>query len=32
MKTTYTQAQIRIADEPMTTFVTCLNCNHNWKQ
>lgn len=31
-KTTYTQAQIRRADEPMTTFVSCLDCNHSWKQ
>ena len=31
MKTTYTQAQTRSADEPMTTFVTCLNCNNRWK-
>lgn len=30
-KTTYTQAQTRSADEPMTTFVTCLNCNNRWK-
>ena len=30
-KTTYTQAQTRSADEPMTTFVTCLNCYHRWK-
>ena len=30
-KTTYTQAQTRSADEPMTTFVTCLDCNHRWK-
>jgi DNA-directed RNA polymerase subunit M/transcription elongation factor TFIIS len=30
-KTTYRQAQTRSADEPMTTFVTCLNCNHRWK-
>lgn len=30
-KTTYTQAQTRSADEPMTTFVTCLNCNHVFK-
>lgn len=29
--TTYTQAQTRSADEPMTTFVTCLNCNNRWK-
>ncbi len=31
MKTTYTQAQTRSADEPMTTFVTCLNCDNRWK-
>jgi transcription elongation factor S-II len=31
-KTTYYQAQIRRADEPMTTFITCLDCNHSWKQ
>lgn len=30
-KTTYTQAQTRSADEPMTTFVTCLNCGNRWK-
>ena len=30
-KTTYTQAQTRSADEPMTTFVTCLNCNNKWR-
>lgn len=30
-KTTYTQVQTRSADEPMTTFVTCLNCNNVWK-
>lgn len=30
-KTTYTQAQTRSADEPMTTFVTCLNCGNKWK-
>lgn len=30
-KTTYYQAQIRRADEPMTTFVSCLDCNHSWK-
>lgn len=28
---TYYQKQTRSADEPMTTFVTCLNCNHRWK-
>jgi len=31
MKTTYTQVQTRSADEPMTTFVTCLNCEYRWK-
>jgi transcription elongation factor S-II len=30
-KTTHYQMQTRSADEPMTTFVTCLNCNHRWK-
>ena len=30
-KTTYYQMQTRSADEPMTTFVTCLNCNNKWK-
>ena len=30
-KTTYYQLQTRSADEPMTTFVSCLNCNKNWK-
>lgn len=30
-KTTYYQVQTRSADEPMTTFVTCMNCNHRWK-
>jgi hypothetical protein len=23
--------QTRSADEPMTTFVTCVNCNNKWK-
>lgn len=31
MKTVYTQAQTRSADEPMTTFVTCLNCDNHFK-
>lgn len=31
MKTTYYQLQTRSADEPMTTYVTCLKCNNNWK-
>ena len=29
--TTYHQLQTRSADEPMTTFVTCLKCNKRWK-
>lgn len=28
---TYYQLQTRSADEPMTTFVTCLVCGNNWK-
>tara|TARA_B100000424_G_scaffold225565_1_gene185761 strand:+ start:6887 stop:7396 length:510 start_codon:yes stop_codon:yes gene_type:complete len=28
---TYYQLQTRSADEPMTTFVTCLNCSTRWK-
>jgi len=27
---TYYQMQIRSADEPMTTFVTCLECGNKW--
>jgi DNA-directed RNA polymerase subunit M/transcription elongation factor TFIIS len=30
-KTTYTQVQTRSADEPMTTFVLCSNCENRWK-
>lgn len=30
-KTTYYQMQTRSADEPMTTFVTCKNCQNRWK-
>lgn len=30
-KCTYFQKQIRSADEPMTTFVTCVNCDNHWK-
>ncbi|XP_068599153.1 transcription elongation factor A protein 2 [Brachionichthys hirsutus] len=28
---TYTQVQIRSADEPMTTFVACNSCGNRWK-
>ena len=28
---TYYQMQTRSADEPMTTFVTCMNCLNRWK-
>lgn len=31
IKTTSTQKQTRSADEPMTVFVLCLNCNKRWK-
>jgi transcription elongation factor S-II len=27
----YYQMQTRSADEPMTTFVTCLECDKRWK-
>ena len=30
-KTTYYQMQTRSADEPMTTYVTCLECGNRWK-
>ena len=30
-KCTMYQLQTRSADEPMTTFVTCLNCDKRWK-
>lgn len=30
-KCTYFQLQTRSADEPMTTFVTCLSCDSHWK-
>ena len=30
-KTTYYQMQTRSADEPMTTFVTCMECANRWK-
>jgi len=30
-KCTYYQMQTRGADEPMTTFITCVNCTNRWK-
>ncbi|KAL0144085.1 transcription factor S-II, central domain-containing protein [Mucor lusitanicus] len=30
-KCTYFQMQTRSADEPMTTFVTCVGCGNHWK-
>jgi len=30
-QTTYFQLQTRSADEPMTTFVTCVNCGNHWR-
>lgn len=31
-KTRYVLMQTRSADEPMTAFVTCLNCSRRWKE
>nr|KMM64188.1 transcription elongation factor S-II [Coccidioides posadasii RMSCC 3488] len=31
-KVTYTEAQTRSADEPMTLFCTCLACGKSWRQ
>ena len=30
-KCTYYQMQTRSADEPMTTFVSCIDCGNRWK-
>lgn len=30
MKTSFYTMQVRGADEPMTEFITCLCCGHNW--
>lgn len=30
-KCTYYQLQTRSSDEPMTTFVTCVECGYKWK-
>ena len=30
-KCTYYQMQTRSADEPMTTFVSCIECGNRWK-
>ena len=29
-KCTYYQLQVRSSDEPMTTFINCLNCGNRW--
>jgi hypothetical protein len=31
-KANYVQVQTRSADEPMTTFITCLECGKKWKR
>ncbi|KAJ7235084.1 hypothetical protein B0H12DRAFT_1222710 [Mycena haematopus] len=30
-KCRYRQVQTRGPDEPMTTFITCMNCNSKWR-
>ena len=27
----YTELQTRAIDEPMTKYITCLECNHKWQ-
>jgi DNA-directed RNA polymerase subunit M/transcription elongation factor TFIIS len=31
-ETSYYEVQTRSADEPMTSFITCLKCENRWKQ
>ena len=31
-KCTYYMLQTRSADEPMTAFITCINCKNKWKE
>jgi transcription elongation factor S-II len=31
-KCVYSQFQIRSADEPITSFITCLHCGNNWRE
>lgn len=31
-KTTFYTMQIRSADEPATSFITCLNCEYSWRE
>lgn len=31
-KTSFYEKQTRSSDEPMTVFITCLNCGKHWKQ
>ena len=31
-KCTYYELQTRSADEPMTLFITCIDCGTKWKQ
>jgi len=31
-ETSYYEVQTRSADEPMTSFITCLKCENHWKQ